>query len=115
MDKMSKQTGIIYHVEGTDWERAVQIDTTIFDTPSAQLFEAASQAVEKEIIESENFNLGAILIVKKNKKTTKEFLVNAYICLNNIAKYDLAESLRKNYKAETGQDLATDEIGYSEQ
>lgn len=123
MDKMSKQTGTAtYYIEGPDWARSVEIDTDVFDTFSAQLFEAASQAIEKEIKESDNFNLGAILLVRKGKKATdKELLVNAYICLNNIGKFQLAETLRENFKEQTkkddqpGQDLADDEIGYSEQ
>lgn len=115
MNKMKQTAFATYYIEGPDWERSVEIDTEVFDTPASQLFEAASQAIEKEIIESDNFNLGAILIVRKSKKQEKEMLVNAYICLNNVGKYELAENLRKNFKAETGQDLAVDEIGYSEQ
>jgi hypothetical protein len=115
-NKMSKQTGIAtYLVEGPDWERAVEINTEVFDTLPAQLFEAASQAIEQEISGSNNFNLGAIVIVKKGKGSAKEFLVNAYICLNNASKYQLAENLRKSFKEQSGQDLAIDEIGYSEQ
>lgn len=115
MNKM-KQTGLAtYYIEGPDWERSVEIDTEVFDTFPSQLFEAASQAMEKEIAESDNFNLGAILIVKKGKKPEKELLVNAYICLNNIGKSELAENLRKSFREETGQDLAVDEIGYSEE
>ena len=116
MEKMSKLTGMAtYYVEGPNWTRKVDIDTDVFDTFESQLFEAASQAIEKEIAESTNFDLGAILIVKKNKKAEKELLVNAYICLNNLGKYQLAETLRKNYKEQTGQDLAADKIGYSEE
>jgi len=116
MEKMSKQTGMAtYYVEGPNWSRKVDIDTEVFDTFEAQLFEAGSQAVEKEMGESDNFDLGAILIIKKNKKSAKELLVNAYICLNNVGKFQLAETLRKNFKEQTGQDLAVDEIGYSEE
>jgi hypothetical protein len=42
-------------------------------------------------------------------------LVNSYICLNNIGQQILAEDLRKNFKNQTGQDLAKDEKGYTEQ
>jgi hypothetical protein len=40
--------------------------------------------------------------------------VNAYLCLNNAAQYSLAQDLRKNYKAQTGNDLAVDDMGMSE-
>jgi hypothetical protein len=116
MNKMSKQTDVItYYIEGPDWERSVEVDTDIFDTQPAQLFEAASRAIEEEIKASDKFNLGAILIVRKTKKAQNEALVNAYICLNNISEPELAEDLRKNFKAQSGHDLAIDEIGYTEQ
>ena len=116
MSNMNKQAATTtYYIEGPDWSRTVDIDTEVFDSFRAQLFEAASEAIEKEIEESDNFNLGAIVIVKKNKKNEKELLVNAYICLNNVGKHELAENLRKSFKEQTGQDLAVDEVGYSEQ
>jgi hypothetical protein len=116
MSRMSSKTKTItYYVEGPDWSQSVSLDTEIFETEEEQIFEAASRAIEKEITTSENFNLGAIIIVKKSKKAQKEILVNSYICLNNVGHQRLAEDLRKNFMKQTGQDLAKDENGYTEQ
>ena len=116
MSKMGAKTNTIsYYVEGPDWEQTVTLDTEIFETEEEQLFEAASRAIEKEIANSDNFNLGPIIIVKKSKRSQKESLVNSYICLNNIGQQILAEDLRKNFKNQTGQDLANDQKGYTEQ
>jgi len=84
------------------------LDPNAFDTEEAQLFEAGTKAIEQEMERTENFNIGAMLIVKKSKKTRTEKFVSAYVCLNNAAQYSLAEDLRKNYKKQTGNDLAVD-------
>jgi hypothetical protein len=45
----------------------------------------------------------------------KSALVNSYVCLNNIGKYNKAEELRKNFmEFSSGQDLAVDEKGYGD-
>lgn len=111
----SKTKTISYYVEGPNWAQTVELDIEIFDTPPSQIFEAGARAIEQEIEKSDNFNLGAVLIVKKNKKAKAELLVNSYICLINAAQYKLAEELRANYKKESGQDLAKDEQGFSEE
>lgn len=110
----SKTKTVTYYVEGPDWEHAVNVDPEIFDTENSQIFEAAAQAIEKEMKSPDNFNIGALLIVKKSKKSQKEKLVNAYIALNNAAQYTVAEDLRKNFLKQTGQDLAKDEGGIAE-
>lgn len=116
MSKMSSKTKTVtYYVEGPDWEQVVQVDPNAFDTLNAQIFEAATKAVEQELKTPDNFNIGALLIVKKSKKAKAEHLVNAYICLNNAAQYSLAEDLRKNFKERTGQDIAADETGISQE
>lgn len=110
----SKTKTVSYYVEGPDWDQNVTLDINAFDTENAQLFEAGTRAIEQEMKKTDNFNIGALLLVKKNKKSKTEKLVNAYVCLNNAAQYELAEDLRKNFKAQTGQDLAID-AGISEQ
>lgn len=116
MSRMSsKAKTISYYVEGPNWAQNVELDVDVFDTLPSQLFEAGARAIEQEIKKSDNFNLGALLIIKKSKKAKSEILVNAYICLVNAAQYKLAEDLRANYKKEHGADLAVDEQGFSEE
>jgi hypothetical protein len=113
--KMKKQeTPKIYYVEGPDWERTVELDATVFKTRSAQLIEAASRAIETEMKKRDNFNLGGVVIVKDTRSSNREVLVNAYLCLNNVAQYALARKLREKFKTQTGQDLAADRVGYSQ-
>lgn len=102
-----------FYVEGPDWSHSVSLDPELFDDERAQLFEAASLAVEKELKDSDDVNIGALIIVKKSKSAKKEALVNAYLCLVNVGYYKLAEDLRANFKKETGNDLAEDKMGYS--
>lgn len=109
---MSKTKMMSFYTEGPDWSHTVSIDPEIFDDERAQLIEAASLGVQKQMKE-DDFNLGAIVIVKKSKSSKKEALVNAYLCLVNLGQYDLAENLRKNFKQSSGQDLAEDKTGYS--
>jgi len=114
MNNMSSKTKMVsYYVEGPDWNQNISLDSDAFDTENVQIIEAGTRAIEQEMKKTENFNIGALLIVKKGKKVKGEKLVNAYICLNNAAQYELAEDLRKNFKAQTGQDLAID-AGISE-
>lgn len=109
---MNKQKMLNFYVEGPDWSHTVSVDPEVFDDERSQIIEAASAGVEKQI-NADEFNLGAIVIVKKTKSTKKEALVNAYICLINVGRYKLAENLRQNFKKSSGQDLAEDKIGYS--
>lgn len=109
---MSKAKMMSFYTEGPDWSHTVSIDPEIFDDERAQLIEAATIGVQKQMKE-DDFNLGAIVIVKKSKSSKKEALVNAYLCLVNLGQYDLAENLRKNFKNSSGQDLAEDKNGYS--
>lgn len=109
----AKTKKVTYYVEGPDWTQVVQIDPAAFDTPDAQIFEAGTVAIEQELKTPDTFNVGALLIVKKSKKARTERLVNSYICLNNAAQYSIAEDLRKNFKAQTGQDIAKDDSGIS--
>lgn len=115
MSRMSSKTKTVtYYIEGPDWAHNIELDSEVFDTLPSQLFEAGTRAIEKQMSKTDKFNIGAVLIAKKGKKAKLEMLVNAYVCLINAAKYDLAEDLRRNFKKETGQDLATDEAGFSE-
>lgn len=109
---MTKQTKAIFHVEGPDWRTTVELDSNIFESEPEQLFEAGTRAVEYVMSEKEETNIGAILLIKKNK-SVKEAMVNSYICLNNAGQYKLAEELRTNFKKQSGQDLALDQTGYS--
>ena len=113
MSNMTKQTKVTYHVEGPDWTADVELDAEIFDTEKEQIFEAATRAIETLMVDKEELNIGAIILVKK-QRSSKEAMVNAYICLSNAGKYKLAEELRENFKKSSGgQDLALDDTGYS--
>lgn len=112
MSNMTKEKKITYSVEGPDWKTEIELDTEIFEAEGEQLFEAGTKALEKLIAENDQLNIGTILLIKKHR-STKEAMVNAYICLNNAAQYKLAETLRENFKKQSGQDLALDENGYS--
>lgn len=109
---MRKTKMMSFYTEGPDWSHTVSIDPEIFEDERAQLIEAATIGVQKQMKE-DDFNLGAIVIVKKSKSSKKEALVNAYLCLVNLGQYELAENLRKNFKKSSGQDLAEDKNGYS--
>jgi hypothetical protein len=113
MKNMTQNDHVTFYIEGPDWANEVEIDTSIFDTEAAQLFEAGTKAIEKQMEKSDEVNFGAILLVKKGKKTAKEAMVNSYICLNNANQFALAEKLRATFKESTGQDLSVDEKGYS--
>jgi hypothetical protein len=110
----SKTKNVTYYVEGPDWVQTVSLDTNAFDTEEVQIIEAGTRAIEQEMEKTDNFNIGAMLVIRKSKKAKTEKFVNAYLCLNNAAQYSLAEDLRKNYKAQTGNDLAVDDMGMSE-
>jgi hypothetical protein len=103
---------IKFHVEGVDWNHNVKVDAEIFETERDQYIEAASAAIEKQM-KLADLNLGPIVTVKKDK-CKKEALVNSFICLNNIGQFELAQTLRQNFKkAANGQDLSLDETGFS--
>jgi len=113
MNKMSKTKMLSFYVEGPDWVHNVSIDPELFDDERSQIFEAATLAVEKQMKESDELNIGAILLVRKSKAAKKEAMVNAFLCLVNIGQYVLAENLRENFKKSSGQDLSQDKNGYS--
>ena len=113
MNKMRKEKLLTFYVEGPDWEHTVAVDPSLCEDERAQLFEAATLAVEKQLKVAETLNVGAIILVKKGKSAKKEAMVNAYICLVNAGQHILAENLRENFKKQSGQDLAADETGYS--
>ncbi len=110
---MTKEKKISYYVEGPNWETNVSLNAEIYDDERGQLLEAGTLAIEKRVEEEGNLQLGAVLVVKKSKKSSKEALVNAYICLVNAGQYKIAENLRDTFKKETGNDLAADEKGFS--
>lgn len=114
MSNMTKEKKITYHVEGPDWVYEAELDAEIFVTEAEQLFEAGTRGIENQLKEKSDsdINIGAIIIVRK-LKSSREALVNSYICLNNAAQHKLAEKLRENFKTQSGQDLALDQIGYS--
>jgi hypothetical protein len=113
MTNMTKNDKTTFYVEGPDWTTQVDIDTSVFETERDQLIEAGTKAIESRMKDNDDVNLGACTLVKKGKKTAKEAMVNTYICLNNAARYTVAESLRKNFKDATNNDLGLDEEGYS--
>jgi hypothetical protein len=113
MMESGKTTNVTFYVEGPDWTEEIIVDVDIFDDEASQLFEAGTKAIEKQVNEKDELNVGALLLIKKGKKTSKEAMVNAYICLNNAAQYDLAEKLKKNFLEASGQDLSLDEPGYT--
>jgi hypothetical protein len=113
MQNMTKNDNTTFYVEGPDWKLEVDIDTSIFETEREQLIEAGTKAIEKRMTDSDDVNLGACILVKKGKKNAKEAMVNTYICLNNAARYAVAEDLRKNFKDATNNDLSLDDQGYS--
>ena len=111
---MSKTKMLSFYVEGPDWGHTVFLNPELFDDERAQIFEAATLAIEKQMKESDELNLGPILLVRKSKSATKEAMVNAFfLCLVNIGQYVLAENLRENFKKSSGQDLSEDKNGYS--
>jgi hypothetical protein len=110
---MTKDKKTTFFVEGPNWETEVMVDTVIHDDERSQLIEAATLAIEQKIDREEDLQLGAVILVRKTKKSSKEAMVNAYICLVNAAQYKMAENLRKNFKKESGTDLATDQNGFS--
>jgi hypothetical protein len=113
MNKMSKTKMLSFYVEGPDWGHTVFLNPELFDDERAQMFEAATLAIEKQMKESDELNLGPILLVRKSKSAKKEAMVNAFLCLVNIGQYVLAENLRENFKKSSGQDLSQDKNGYS--
>jgi hypothetical protein len=108
-----KTTNVTFYVEGPDWTEEVAVDVDIFEDEASQLFEAGTKAIEKRVKENPELNVGALLLVKKGKKTNREAMVNAYICLNNASQYDLAQKLKKNFLDASGQDLSLDKDGYT--
>jgi hypothetical protein len=110
---MIKDKKTTFFVEGPNWETEVMVDTVIHDDERSQLIEAATLAIEQKIDREEDLQLGAVILVRKTKKSSKEAMVNAYICLVNAAQYKMAENLRKNFQKESGTDLATDQNGFS--
>ena len=113
MSKMSKPKLMTFHVEGPDWEHEVSVDPELFTAERAQIFEAATVGLEKQIKTAETLNVGAIILVRKGKSVKKEAMVNGYLCLVNAGQHILAETLRQSFKKASGQDLALDENGYS--
>ena len=113
MNKMTKPKITTFYVEGPDWEQSVGVDVNVCEDERSQLFEAATLGLELQLKQTETLNVGAIILVRKGKVAKKEAMVNAYICLLNSGQHVLAENLRTNFKASSGQDLALDEIGYS--
>jgi len=110
---MTKEKKVSYYVEGPNWELNVSVDAEIHDDERSQLLEAGTLAIENRMNHELDLQLGAVLIVKKTKRSQKEALVNAYICLVNAGQYKIAENLRETFKKETGNDLATDDKGFS--
>lgn len=110
---MTQQKKVAYQVEGPGWTREVLVDSELHDDERSQLIEAGTLALEAKIKEDEALSVGAVLSINKKGKKSKEALVNAYLCLINASQHKIAESLRQNFKKETGNDLAMDEKGFS--
>jgi hypothetical protein len=113
MNEMSKTKTMNFYVEGPDWTQTVSLDPEFLTIERDRLIEAATLGIEKQIKNSEEMNLGAILLVRRSKTAKKEAMVNSYLCLVNAGHYKLAETLRKDFKKSSGQDLAEDKNGFS--
>ncbi len=111
---MSNKTKTMnFYVEGPDWVQNVSVDPELLESERDRLIEAATLGIEKQIEKAESLNIGAILLVKRSKTSKKEAMVNAYLCLVNAGHYKLAETLREDFKKNSGQDLAQDTNGFS--
>jgi len=103
-----------FYAEGVDWKETVSVDADIFVSDPDQLFEAATSAIEINIEKYGNkFKLGPMVQIKEKTGKKRTALVNSYICLNNAAKYALADRLCSAFKKAEGQDLSVDDTGFS--
>ena len=103
-----------FYVEGPNWKETVSIDTEIFSDESQSLFEAATIGIEESFRkQGKKFKLGPMVQIKEKNGKQRTALVNSYVCLLNAGKHDLAERLNSNFKESEGQDLSTDDSGFS--
>ena len=105
---MKKQ---IFYVEGPDWQTSVAIDQLRYIDTASKLFEAGATAIKKILI-SKDLNLGPVVLIRKDSKTGKEFIVNSYICLTRAGEYKTAKQLRTIVQQKFGMDITADDTGY---
>lgn len=116
---MTKEsTSAVFNVSGPQWSETVTIDLSDFSDDRSKYLEIATRGIElqwKAVVEK--FRLGPFVAVKQKTKSSKSVLVNSYWCLLNSSMpsaQNIAEKLRENFNAETGQDLKLDTVGYVE-
>lgn len=103
-----------FYVEGPNWKETVSLDADIFPTEDERILEAATIAIETSSKRSNSkFQLGPMVQVKEKTGQERTALVNAYKCLLNAGKHDLAKRLHTNFQKNEGQDLGLDDKGYS--
>ena len=61
-----------FYVEGPNWVQNVSVDSELLDNERDQLIEAGTLAIEKQVREAEELDLGAVLLVKRAKTSKKE-------------------------------------------
>jgi len=115
---MTKSSTSTFTVRGPQWSEIVVIDESDFPDDRSKYMEIATRGMESQWKSSESkFKLGPVVEVKQKSKNSKSVLVNTYWGLLNSSiplAQSRAETIRENYKTETGQDLQLDTIGFTE-
>lgn len=115
---MTKASTSTFTVRGPQWTETVVIDESDFADDRSKYIEIATRGMESQWKTSESkFRLGPVVEVKQKSRNGKSVLVNTYWGLLNSSiplAQSRAEMIRENYKAETGQDLQLDTVGFTE-
>lgn len=109
-----RTTFTTFYVEGPNWKETVEVDSDMFSDDGQRVLEAATQAIEvsSKALKSK-FKLGPMVQVKEKGGKERTALVNTYTCLSNAGKHSLAQRLNVKFMDSEGQDLSSDEIGFS--
>ena len=114
---MTKESTSTFIVRGPQWTETIVIDESDFTDNRSKYIEVATRGMESQWKSSESkFRLGPVVEVKKSTGS-KSVLVNTYWGLLNSSiplAQNRAETIRENYKTETGQDLKLDTTGFTE-
>ncbi len=115
---MTKEsTSTTFTVRGPQWSETVTVDESDFSDDRSKYIEVATRGIEAQWKDVDvKFRLGPVVEVKKSRSTAS-VLVNSYWALLNSSiplAQDRAETIRTNYKTETGQDLKLDTVGFTE-
>lgn len=98
-------------VAGPNWKRIVTVNGEIVDGEADRYMEAATKALLiMRKSKAKDMQLGALLSVKLATEKEPKF-VNTYFALVNAAMHTEAETLKKAYISQTGQDLSNDPSG----